>query len=103
MLNEDRIVRCDKTNEATQQNTKEEEKIIKKVTFFVVVCKLTSPSQAPDSTVDKLFGCLAMQLTPSRWPSSELRKGFANTRSSFVAFRALVYSRATSNGCNAGS
>lgn len=64
---------------------------------------LTSPSHAPDSTVDKLFGCLAMQLTPSLWPSSELRKGFANTRSSFVAFRALTYSRATSNGCSAGS
>ena len=36
--------------------------------------------------------------TPSVWPSKDPTKGFAKTLSNFVAFRALWYSRTTSNG-----
>ncbi|TNN64586.1 hypothetical protein EYF80_025213 [Liparis tanakae] len=64
---------------------------------------VTSPSQEPESRVERLLVCLAMQLTPSLCPSREARKGLANTLSSLVAFRARVYSLLTSNGCRVGS
>lgn len=64
---------------------------------------VTSPSQEPDSKVDRLVACLAMQFTPSLCPSREARKGLAKTLSSLVAFSALVYSLHTSNGWSAGS
>ncbi len=53
--------------------------------------------------VDRLLACLVMQLMPSLCPSSEATKGLANTLSSLVAFRALVYSLGTSKGCRVGS
>ena len=43
-------------------------------------------------------GFFVMIETPSVWPSKEPTKGFAKTLSNFVAFRALWYSRTTSNG-----
>lgn len=63
----------------------------------------TSPSQAPDSKMDRLLECLAMQLMPSRCPSKDPTKGLANTRSSLVALRARVYSLGTSKGWRVGS
>lgn len=59
---------------------------------------VTSPSQEPESRVERLEVCLAMQFTPSLCPSREARKGLANTLSSLVEFRAWVYSLHTSNG-----
>lgn len=64
---------------------------------------VTSPSQEPESRVERLEVCLAMQFTPSLCPSREARKGLANTLSSLVEFRAWVYSLHTSNGWSVGS
>ena len=71
--------------------------------LLLKITMLTSPSHAPDKSVDKLLGCLHRQCTPSLCPSSDPRNGLANTRSSFTAFRALVYSLGASNGCSLGS
>ena len=54
--------------------------------------KPTSPLCEPVTTLDNLTGLLRRALTPSEWPSSDPRKGLANTRSSFVAFKARTYS-----------
>lgn len=64
---------------------------------------ITSPSQEPDSRVERLLVCLAIQFTPSLCPSNEATNGLANTRSSLVALRARVYSLFISNGCSVGS
>ncbi|KAJ8965024.1 hypothetical protein NQ314_004422 [Rhamnusium bicolor] len=64
---------------------------------------LTSPSKAPLIKTDKRLGCFEIHETPSLWPSKPPINGFANTFSSFTAFKALVYSLAASKGCKAGS
>lgn len=70
-----------------------------RVLWFTV----TSPSQEPESRVQRLVVCLAMQFTPSLWPSRAAKKGLASTLSSLVALRARVYSLHTSNGWRLGS
>ena len=61
---------------------------------------LTIPSPLPDAKCSRELGSFAKEYTPSTWPGSKLpRKGCANMRSTLVALRALVYSRARSNGC----
>lgn len=65
---------------------------------------LTMPSPLPLAKCSRELGSLAKEYTPSTWPGSKSpRKGCANMRSTFVALRALVYSRARSNGCRLGS
>lgn len=64
---------------------------------------VTSPSQEPESRVERLVACLAMQFTPSLWPSRAAKKGLASTLSSLVVLRARVYSLHTSNGWRLGS
>lgn len=64
----------------------------------------TMPSPLPLAKCSREFGSFAKEYTPSTCPGSKLpRKGCANMRSTFVALRALVYSRARSNGCWLGS
>lgn len=65
---------------------------------------LTMPSPLPLAKCSSELGSFANEYTPSTWPGSKSpRKGCANMRSTFVAFRALVYSRARSNGWRLGS
>lgn len=67
--------------------------------YFIV----TSPSQEPESRVERRVVCLAKQFTPSLWPSRAAKKGLASTLSILVALRARVYSLHTSNGWRLGS
>jgi len=65
---------------------------------------LTTPSPLPLAKCSRELGSLANAYTPSTCPGSKSpRKGCANMRSTLVALRALVYSRARSKGCRLGS
>ena len=65
--------------------------------------KSIPPSQAPETMHDRFCGCLAIEKMLSLCPVKAPAKGFANTFSNFVSFKALTYSVVCENGCKTGS